>query len=199
MISLEAVAMEAAKVAVRELLNGVVARQALVEAQMYGDDATDEELCITATIVLAAGTMAWMLVDGEETVVEDEDDDEEAEAAADAQRDGHLRAAEVRIKAAAEAERAATDADRVAEAEAEEREAVERAAHWAAEMDKALAYRRDVDRRDIAWREAARRAETGHRIEQCMIARRQEAAIRATMAAIEAAGVVGNGDAGTLH
>jgi hypothetical protein len=58
------------------------------------------------------------------------------------QRDAHLRAAEVCIKAAAEA-------DRVAEAEAGER-----AAHWAAEIDKALAYRRNVDWREVARREA---------------------------------------------
>jgi hypothetical protein len=43
MVSLEAVAMEAAKVAVRELRDGVVACQASVEAQMYNDDAADEE------------------------------------------------------------------------------------------------------------------------------------------------------------
>jgi hypothetical protein len=42
MVSLEAVAMKAAKVAVRELRDGVIARQALVEAQRYGDDAADE-------------------------------------------------------------------------------------------------------------------------------------------------------------
>jgi hypothetical protein len=38
MVSLDAVAMEAAKVTVRELRDGVVTRQASVEAQMYGDD-----------------------------------------------------------------------------------------------------------------------------------------------------------------
>jgi hypothetical protein len=40
----------------------------------------------------------------------------------------------------------------------------ERAAHWAAEMDKALTYRWDVDRRDVAQREAARHPETEHRL-----------------------------------
>jgi hypothetical protein len=84
----------------------------------------------------------------------------------------------VLVKAAAEAERvAATEAERVAEAEAEECEVTERAAHWAAEMDKALAYRRNVNRRDVTRWEAARCAETEHRIEQRMIVRRQEAAL----------------------
>jgi hypothetical protein len=59
-------------------------------------------------------------------------------------------------------------------------------------MDKTLTYRRDVDRRDVARREAARHAETERR----MIVRRQEAAIRAAMAAIEAAD---NGDGGALQ
>jgi hypothetical protein len=138
MVSLEAVAMEAAKVAVRELhdgiitrelhdgivarelRNGIVARQVSVEAQMYGDDAADEESRIAATAVVAVGTTAWLLVDGDETEVEDDDDDEEAEAAVEAQRDAKLRAVEVRVKAAAEP--------------------AKQAAHWAAEMDKALAY-----------------------------------------------------------
>jgi hypothetical protein len=39
------------------------------------------------------------------------------------------------------------EAERVATAEA-----AERAAHWAAEMDKALAYRRDVERREACCR-----------------------------------------------
>jgi hypothetical protein len=42
-----------------------------------------------------------------------------------------------------------------AAAEAEEHEAAERAMHWAAERDKALTYRRDIDRRDVVRREAA--------------------------------------------
>jgi hypothetical protein len=64
-------------------------------------------------------------------------------------------------------------------------------------MDKALVYRRDVDWNTAARRDAARRAEakrqagrridTEHRIERCMTMRHQEAAIRAAMAAIEAA------------
>jgi hypothetical protein len=129
MVSLEAVAMEAAKVAVRELRDGIVARelcngivacQVLVEAQMYGDDATDEESRMAATAVVAVGTTTWLLVNGDETEVEDDDDDEEAEAAVEAQRDAKLRAVEVRVKAAAEP--------------------AKQAAHWVAEMDKALAY-----------------------------------------------------------
>jgi hypothetical protein len=82
-------------------------------------------------------------------------------------------------------------------------EAVERAAHWAAKMDKALAYRRDVERNAAArWdatrraeteRQAGRRANTEHLIEWRMTVHRQEAAIRAGMAAIEAADVGGNG------
>jgi hypothetical protein len=76
-------------------------------------------------------------------------------------------------------------------------------------MDKALAYQRDVDRNDAAQRDADCHAKTeqltGHRdnfdhlIERCMTVRRQEAAIRAAMAAIEAAGFAGNGDGGALQ
>jgi hypothetical protein len=135
---------------------------------MYGDDAADEESHVAAMAVVAAGTTAWLLVDGDETEVEDDDNDEEAEAVAEAHRDAQLHAVEVRIKVAAEAQRvAATEAGRVADDEAEEREAAEQAVHWAAEMDKALAYRWDVARR-----EATRRAETEHR----MTVRRQEVA-----------------------
>jgi hypothetical protein len=97
-------------------------------------------------------------------VVEVDDDDEEAKAAAEAQRDVELRAAEVRVKAAAKA--------------------AEQATHWAAEMDKALAYRRDVDRSTAAQREAARRADTEHHIERHMTVRCQEAAIHAAMVAL---------------
>jgi hypothetical protein len=104
MVSLEAVAMEAAKVAVRELHDSIVARQASIEAQMYGDDAEDEESCVAAAAMVAGGTTVWLSVDGDETEVED--DDEEAKAAAEAQRDTELRATEVRVKAAAEAEAA---------------------------------------------------------------------------------------------
>jgi hypothetical protein len=88
------------------------------------------------------------------------------------------------VKAAVEAERAA------------EAEAAERAAHRTVEMDKALAYQRDVDRSTAAHREAARRTETEHRIERRMTVRRQEAAIRAAMADIEA---TGNGDGAALQ
>jgi hypothetical protein len=83
-----------------------------------------------------------------------------------------------------------------AEAKAAERAAAERAAHWAAEMDKALTYRRDVGRRDIHWLEAARHAETEHRLKRHRTLRRHEAAIRAAMAAIEAAD---NGDRATVQ
>jgi hypothetical protein len=147
MVSLEAVAMEAAKVIVRELRDSVVARQASVEAQMYGDDAEDEESRIAATAMVAAGTTAWLLVDGNETEVED-DDDEEVEATTEAHRDAEQRAVEVRVKAAAEA---AAEVERAAAAEA-----AEHAAHWAAEMDKDLAYQRDVDRNTTARRDAGR-------------------------------------------
>jgi hypothetical protein len=71
----------------------------------------------------------------------------------------------VRVKAAIEAERpTATEAERVTEDEAEEREVAEQAVHWTTEMDKALTYRRDVDRRDVARREVARRTKTDHRL-----------------------------------
>jgi hypothetical protein len=92
MVSLEAVSMEVAKVAVHELSDGVVMRQAEAEAQMYIDDAADEQSRVAATAVVAVGTTAWLLVDGDETEVEDDDDEEEAEAAAEAERDAQLRA-----------------------------------------------------------------------------------------------------------
>jgi hypothetical protein len=93
----------------------------------------------------------------------------------------------------------ATEAESVAKAEAEERKAVEQFMHWAVEMDNALAYQRDVDRRDIARREATRRVEIEHRIERRMIVHRQEATIHAAMAAIEDAGISGNSDGGALQ
>jgi hypothetical protein len=58
MVSLESVNMEAAKVTVRELLDGIAARQASVEAQMYSDDAEDEESRVAATAMVATGTTA---------------------------------------------------------------------------------------------------------------------------------------------
>jgi hypothetical protein len=110
---------------------------------MYDDDAADEESRVAATAVVAAGTTTWLLLDGDETEVEDDDDEEEAEAAAEAERV------------------AVTEAKRVVEAEAAEREeAAEHAAHWVSEMDKALAYRRDVDQTDVHRREPANRLET---------------------------------------
>jgi hypothetical protein len=113
---------------------------------------------------------------------------------------------EERVKAAAEEERvkAAAEAKHARAAEA-----AEQAAHWAAEMDKALAYRRDVDRNDAARRDADHRVETerlagrrdnfDHPIERHMTVRHQEAAIHASMAAIEAAGFGGNSDGGALQ
>jgi hypothetical protein len=56
-------------------------------------------------------------------------------------------------------------------------------------MDKALAYRRDIDRR-----EAGHRAQTEHCLERRRTPHRQDAAIRAAMAAIDAVGPFGNGD-----
>jgi hypothetical protein len=81
-----------------------------------------------------------------------------------------------------EAALAAADEECVAATEAAEREVAEWATHWAAKMDKALAYRRDVDQR-----EACRRT-----------VRHQDAAICAAMVAIDAAGVIGNGDRAAL-
>jgi hypothetical protein len=202
MVSLEAVAMEAAKVAVCELCDGVIARQASAEAQIYDNNAADEESHIAATAMVAARTTAWLLVDGDETEVEDDDDeetedyDDNEETEAEAQRDVELCAAAERVKAAAPEEEAVV-------------EAAEQAAHWAAEMDKALAYRRDVDwnaaaRRDGARcveteRLAGRRADFDHLIEWRMTVHHQEGAIRVAMAAIEAVDFDGNGDGGTLQ
>jgi hypothetical protein len=116
-----------------------------------------------------------------------------------------LRALVERAKAAAEAEeQAAAEVKRTRAAKA-----AEQAMHWAAEMDMALAYRRDVGRNDAARQDADHRAETerlagrrddfDHLIERRITVRRQEAAIRAAMAAIEAAGFGGNGDEGALQ
>jgi hypothetical protein len=189
MVSLEAVAKEAAKVTVRELRDSIVTCEAVAEAQMYADGAAAEESHVAAAAVVVAGNSVWLLVDSDETEVEDEDDDDEAAAAAEAACDAELRAGEVRVKAVAEAER-------VAEAKPAECEAAaERATHWATEMDKALAYRRDVDRRDVHRRLAVRRAETEHQLERRTL-RRQEAAIRSAMPAIKAAAIAGNNDGG---
>jgi hypothetical protein len=129
MVSLEAVAMEAAKVTVRELRDSVVARQASVEAQMYGDDAEDKESCVATMAMVAIGTTAWLLIYGNE--IEVEDDDKEAKAAVEAQHDAELHAAEVRVKAAVEVECVKA----AAEAEVERAATAEQAVHWAAEMD----------------------------------------------------------------
>jgi hypothetical protein len=98
-------------------------------------------------------------------------------------------------KAAAEAEHVKAEAEK----EVERAAPAEKATHWAAQMDKALAYQMDVERNTAGCeRQAGRRADTEHRIERRMTVRRQEAAIRAAMAAIEAAGVGGNGNGGAL-
>jgi hypothetical protein len=88
-------------------------------------------------------------------------------------------------------------------------EAAEQAAHWATQINKDLAYWRDIERNTAARRDAARlaeteweagrRANTEHHIERRITVHRQEAAIRAVMAAIEAVGVSGNGDGGALQ
>jgi hypothetical protein len=152
------------------------------------------------------------------TVEEVEDDDEDAEA--EMERDSELCDAEATVRAAAaqrddemamrgaaehqerrraedlaearvkvEAVLAKAEDERVAKVEAPEHDTAERAAHWAAEMNKALAYRRNVDRR-----EGGRRAETQHHLERRQTLRRQDTAIRATMAAIDNAGPAGHGD-----
>jgi hypothetical protein len=72
----------------------------------------------------------------------------EAEAAVKAERDAELRAVEAERVAVAEVKR-------VVEGEAAEREEAKRSTHWTDEMDKAFAYQRDVDRRDVHRREAA--------------------------------------------
>jgi hypothetical protein len=193
----------------RELRQGVIAREAEAEAQMY-DAAAEEERVTTSTVVAVGRSSAWLLVDGDEMEAEDdktkaeddkteaEDDKTEAEddktdvtiREAVAQRDAELAArgseehyehhhvedlTESRVKvevaltavvaervAAAKAKRiAAVEAKRVTKVDAAEREAAERAAHWVAEMDKALAYWRDVD-----WRDASHRAHTEHRLER---------------------------------
>jgi hypothetical protein len=197
-VSLEVVAKEAAKVAMRELRDGVVVREAEAEAQMYIDDAVAEKSHVVTAAVVASGTSSWLLVDDDETDVKDDDKDEEAEA--EAERDAELRAADAAIREATakrdaemearawqdrydrrhaedlaethvkvEAALAAAEAERVAPTE------VKRATHWAVEMDKALTYRRDVDRR-----EACRRTQTERR----RTVRLQDAAIRAAMSTI---------------
>jgi hypothetical protein len=83
MVLLEAVAMEAAKVAMCELRDGVVAHQAEAKVLMYVDDAADEEPRVAATAVVATGMTVWLLVDDNETEVEADDKDEEAEAERD--------------------------------------------------------------------------------------------------------------------
>jgi hypothetical protein len=76
---------------------------------MYDDDAADEELRVAVTAVVDTGTIAWLLLDANETEVED--DDKEAEATAEAHRD-------VELRAAAEGTKVATERVKVAEEEA---------------------------------------------------------------------------------
>jgi hypothetical protein len=102
--------------------------------------------------------------------------------------------AEARVKV--EAALAAAEAEREAAAEVKRLaavEATERAAHWAGKMDKALSYRRNVDRR-----EADYRAQTEHRLERRWTVRRSDAAICNTMMTIDTVGAVDNGDGAAL-
>jgi hypothetical protein len=92
MASLEAVSKKDAKVAVHELSQGVVAREA--DAQMYMDStAAEEERVATAADVVAV----YVPVDCDETEVEDDDDDNEVEA----ERDAELHAMDATIRVAA--------------------------------------------------------------------------------------------------
>jgi hypothetical protein len=136
------VAKEAAKVAMRELRQGVVAHETVV--RMYMDDAAAEEAHMADD---ASVTATCELVDGEEMEVEDGDDEEEAED------DAEVRAAEAAIRVAS-AQREAEVAARAAVELEEHRWAeeliaarmavelagaeAERAAHWASQMEKSL-------------------------------------------------------------
>jgi hypothetical protein len=80
----------------------------------------------------------------------------------------------------------------VAVTETVEYDTLERAAHWAAEMEKALAYRRDVDRR-----KAVRHIETQHRLERRQTLHCQDATIGTAMEAIDGARPAGQGDGAT--
>jgi hypothetical protein len=107
MVSLEAVAKEAAKVTVRELREGVIAKEAEAEAQMYIDDAATEEARVTTGALVGAGrSSTWLLVDGDEMEVEDNDEDEEAEAKAERDAEMHAADAVIREIATEAAERA---------------------------------------------------------------------------------------------
>jgi hypothetical protein len=93
MASLEAVSKKDAKVAVHELSQGVVAREA--DAQMYMDNtAAEEERVATAADVVAV----CVPVDCDETEVEDDDDDDDE---VEAERDAELRAMDATIRVAA--------------------------------------------------------------------------------------------------
>jgi hypothetical protein len=50
---------------------------------MYDGDTADEESRVAVMVVVAARTTAWLLIDGDETEVEDDCDNEEADAAVD--------------------------------------------------------------------------------------------------------------------
>jgi ribosomal protein L19 len=197
------VAKEATKVVVCELHQGIIVHEA--RAQMYMDDAAaEEERVATGAEVTAAWVLFdgnEMKVEDNEDEAEAERDTllravEVAIRVAAAQRDAELAAcaaverqqrhqvedlAEGHVKVEAElaaVERvAAMEAAHITKVEVVKRDTVERATHWADEIDKALAYQRDVDRR-----------EAGQTL------RCQDAAIRAVMAAIDGTGPVGNGD-----
>jgi hypothetical protein len=65
---------------------------------MYIHDTVAKESRIATTTVVASGTSAWLLVDGDETEVEDDDEDEEVEAATEEERDAELRATDAAIR-----------------------------------------------------------------------------------------------------
>jgi hypothetical protein len=166
MVSLEAVAKEAAKVAMHELRQGLVAREAA--ARMYMDDAaTGEERVADAASVAAA----WELINGDETEVQDGDDDDKAEddvelcvvkaaiRVASTQREAKLAACaamelEERCRAEELIATAATCAA-VELAEVKAEQVAQRSKPVMAEMEKALAYQRDVGPMRRATREDA--------------------------------------------
>jgi hypothetical protein len=120
--------------------------------------------------------------------------DTELAARAAAERREHRRGKDLAEETVVvEAALAEAEAKRDVQVEAAERDVAERAAHWAAEMEKALAYQRDVERR-----EGGRRAAAHPRLQRRMTLRRQDAAIRAAMVAICSAGPVNHGN-GAAH
>jgi hypothetical protein len=110
MASLEAVAKEPAKVAVRELRQGAVAREA--STKMYMDYAAAEEDRVADAAEVAS---MWELIDGDETEVEDGDDEEEEE-----EHEAELYATEATIHTASAHREAELAASAVAELRAAE-------------------------------------------------------------------------------